>query len=237
MMNKIFSKIFKSRAKRIPRGSSAEDAVNKEVIKLKKYHLFIEDYINFILRTEKEIEEKIREIEIKTEQHLVKDELVKGLWILRYAFFHFLFFETIPSNNANDVVAYLKLITHALRKVLNKANKSNYLPWLSEGFSEFMESDELEYRNLKEFKSNFAEQIAERTALIAFRSTEGRLGGEQHDSVIELVMTTISSDKEYFSTGNSNILGNSEMEIIKTAIKKLSGDRIETVKDFFDSLK
>ena len=59
-------------------------AFTKEIEKLGKYFIFLENYVEAILNTEPDIEEKIEELKSRTKQNLKKEQLIKELWILRY---------------------------------------------------------------------------------------------------------------------------------------------------------
>ncbi|MFH1335323.1 MAG: hypothetical protein ABII96_02305, partial [Candidatus Zixiibacteriota bacterium] len=94
----------------------------------------------------------------------------------------------------------IALITRAFQDVLDNKGKSDYLPWLERGFVEYAGTNQLKYSNLKEFESHYPERWAEKIPLIVFECTEGRLGGELFESVLELIKTTIENDKKTFES-------------------------------------
>jgi len=235
IIRKITNARRKAFEKTLPKGMTVEHVINEEVKKLKKYLIFLENCLDFIVNTETAVGYKINEIETNTKQDIDKERLTKEIWILRYTYLYFLFFEIKPPKNENEVVENDKLIAHALQNILNKKGKDNYLTWIMEGFSIFSKTPEINYKNLKKFESHFAERVAERIPLIAFECTGGRLGGEQHDSILELIMTTIEKDKNFFHTGN-DILTEEEARDIKKVIGEMQLSREGAAKDFFHSL-
>lgn len=236
IINKINNARRKAFEKTLPQGKTTDDVIKEETEKLKKFLIFLENCIEFIISTEDIMKNKIEEIEINTKQPLEKEQLAKELWVLRYAFLYLLFFEIKFPGNENEIVENNKLINYALNDVLNKNNKSDYLPWILEGFAEYINADELNIKKLKELKSDFAGKVAEKVPLIAFNCTGGRLAGEQHDSVLELVMTTIGEDKKSFCMDDNNALTEEEAGGIKKVIEELKSTREESAKDFFNSL-
>ena len=199
-MKEVVNARRKAFEKTLPEGKTVEDYVKEESEKLKKYVIFLENYTQAILNTEKETETKIEQIEANTKQRLKKEQLVKGLWILRYAFLHLWFSNIKPPKDRDELTENNKLIAHAFQNALDKENKTDYLLWLTKGLAEYIGDNELKSKDLKEFESHFIEQIAEKIPLIAFDCTEGRLAGEQYDSVIELIQTTIENDKKIFES-------------------------------------
>ncbi|MBU0999055.1 hypothetical protein KKG24_01975 [Patescibacteria group bacterium] len=207
MPNNIVAKIIKSIKnvrlkafeKRLPKGKTVEHAINEEIENLKKYMIFLENYIKSIFETEEFVEEKIELITTTTKQFLKKEYLAKELWILRFAFLHLWFFDIKPAKDQNELTENIKLITRAFQNIANRNEKSDYLPWLTKGLSEYINVNALQYSDLRNLESNFTEKVAEKVALIAFESTEGRLAGEQYDFVVELIQTTIEDDKKCFS--------------------------------------
>ena len=198
------------------------------------FALFVHCFRN-ILADEKEIEQKVKQIQDKTQQNLNEDQLLKELWILRYVCLHIWFFELKPPKNQIELSDELLAINSALKNVLKEKNKLDYLLWLKDGLSEFT-SGELNFNNLKNFRKGFSDKLAEKIPHIAFECTEGRLGGELHDFVIELVMTTIQKDQRVFSMSNQTTLTDEEAKGIKNTIAEMSETKHEVAKDFMDSL-
>ena len=120
-------------------------------------------------------------------------------------------------------------------KVLKEKDKLDYLPWLKNGLSEFV-GGELNFNNLKNFRKNFSNKLADKIPHIAFECTEGRLGGELHDFVIEMVMTTIQEDQKVFSMTDDNDLTEEETQNIKNAVTEMSEARHKAGEDFINSL-
>lgn len=185
-----------------------------------------------VLDSEKEIEQKVKEIQVKTQQNLKEDQLFKDLWVLRYVCLHIWFFDLKPPKNKTELADELLVINSALKSVLKEKNKSGYLIWLKDGLSEFADG-ELNFNNLKSFRKNFPDKLADKLPHIAFECTEGRMGGELHDFVIELVMTTIQEDQNVFTMSDSNTLTEEEAQNIKNTITEMSEARRETAENFF----
>jgi hypothetical protein len=201
---------------------------------LKPYFALFVHYFKSVLGSEKEIEQKVKEIQTKTQQNLKEDQLFKELWILRYVCLHIWFFDLKPPKNKAELSDELLVINSALKSVLKEKNKSDYLPWLKNGLSEFA-NGELNFNSLKDFRKSFSDKLADRISHIAFECTEGRLGGELHDFVIELVMTTIQEDQKVFSMSDGNALTEEEAQNIKNTITEMSEARQKAAEDFMNS--
>lgn len=222
-------KIFKWIQNNKPQKSSS----SKEVEKLAKYLIFLKNYVEAIFNTQKEIETRIEQIKIKTKQNLKDEHLIKEIWILRYAFLYLWFFNIKPPKNQNELTENIDLINRAFEDV---KGTTDYLPWITKGFVEYAGINQLTISNLEESKSHVMEKAAEKFPLIAFECTEGRLGGELHDFVIELLMTTITQDNKVFETGNYSDTTEKESGDIKKAIEELRLSRRSAAKDFFEDL-
>ena len=205
-------------------------AFAKEAEKLGKFYIFLKHYVEFILSTEEEISTKIKEIKEKTNQNLKNDQLVKELWNLRYAALHVWFFDLKTPKNQIEVKENLTLIDRAFQNVLDNYGKTSYLSLFKNGFAEYVGADELNFSNLKNFKNNFSEKLAEKVPQIAFDCTEGRLAGELHDFVIELIMTTVQKDQKAFELDDDVSLSDEEVRNIKHTIESMK----PTEKDFED---
>ncbi|MCX6813591.1 MAG: hypothetical protein NTV77_03930 [Candidatus Azambacteria bacterium] len=208
---------------------------SKTYEELKPFFALFVHCFKHILASEKEIEQKVKEIQNKTQQNIKEDLLFKELWALRYVCLHIWFIDLKPPKNKTELSDEFLVINSALKSVLKENNKLDYLPWLKNGLSEFADG-ELNFNNLKNFKKNFSDKLADKIPHIAFDSTEGRLGGELHDFVIELVMTTIQEDQKVFSMSDENTLTEEEAQNIKNAITEMSEDRHKTAEDFMNSL-
>jgi hypothetical protein len=204
-----------------------------EAEKLGKFYVFLKHYIELLLSTEKEIDAKIKEIKDSTNQNLKDEQLVKELWVLRYSTLHIWFFDLNPPKNQNEVKENTILISRAFQSVLESNGRSDYLSWLNKGFVEYAGTDELNFNSLKKFKSHFTEKLAEKVPLIAFECIEGRLGGELHDFVIELIMTTIQKDQKAFELKDDVSLTEEEVRNIKNTINEMK----PTEKDFEDFIE
>ncbi|MCX6792913.1 MAG: hypothetical protein NTY12_02715 [Candidatus Falkowbacteria bacterium] len=240
MSNKLVSSIIgkinsirrKEFEKKLPEGQTLEFEKARIIEELKKYLFFLEEYIKNILSKKDEIEAKIKQIKAETNQSLNEEQLIKELWILRYTCLHLWFFGIKPPKNQNDIDENVSLINHAFQSI---EEVSNFLPWLKKGFTEYTSIDELRFSDLEELESKISEKISGKIPLIAFECTGGRLGGELHDFVIELLMTTITQDKGIFETGHGDITGE-ETENIKKVIGDMSTNRTKLAEDFFDEL-
>lgn len=222
--------------------SSSSKITTKQVLdftktyeELKPFFALFVHCFKYILASEKEIEQKVKEIQVKTQQNLKEDQLFKELWVLRYVCLHIWFFDLKPPKNKTELADELLVINSALKSVLKENNKLDYLPWLKNGLSEFADG-ELNFNNLKDFRKNFSDKLADKIPHIAFDCTEGRLGGELHDFVVELVMTTIQEDQKVFSMSDENSLTEEESQNIKNTITEMSEDRHKMAEDFMNSL-
>lgn len=205
----------------------------KKVEKLRKYYIFLERYIEFLLSSDEEIAIKIKAIKEKTNQNLKDEQLIKELWVLRYAALHVWFFNLKAPKNQDEVKENLALINYTFQNALGNREKTIYLSWFKNGFAEYVGADELNFNNLKSFKTHFPEQLSEKIVQIAFDCTEGRLGGELHDFVIELIMTTFQQDKKAFELDDDVSLTDEEVQSIKNSIDSMK----PTEKDFEDFIE
>jgi hypothetical protein len=208
---------------------------SKTYDELKPYFALFVHFFKSVLDSEGEIKQAVKEIQVKTQQNLKEDQLFKELWILRYVCLHIWFFDIKPPKNKIELSDELLAINSALKSVLKEKNKLDYLPWLKNGLSEFADG-ELDFNNLKNFRKNFSDKLADKIPHIAFECTEGRLGGELHDFVIEMVMTTIQEDQKVFSMADDNALTEEEAQNIKNAIAEMSEARHKAGEDFINSL-
>ena len=140
------------------------------------------------------------------------------------------FFELKPPKSQTELEDEFLVINSALKNVLNDRNKIDYLSWLKRGFSEFAGVEEFSIKDLKSFDEDFPNKLAERMARIVFDSTGGRLGGELHDFITELMMTTIQKDRKIFELNDNVALTESETRNIKDIIDGMK----PTKKDFED---
>lgn len=233
----VIIKLFKKKNDKSPSktelNNQLEMPTEKEMEKLGEYLIFIEKYIEAIYSTQNEIETKIEKIKTKTQQNLKEEQLIKELWVLRYALLHLWFFNLKPPKNQNELIENITLINHAFKQV---KYATDFLPWLKKGFIEFSGTDQLTISNLKDFEQNVLDKVTEKISLIAFDCTEGRLGGELHDFIIELLMTTVEQDKKVFETGNNSVPTEDETSEIKKIIEEMSSSRKKASKEFFEEL-
>jgi hypothetical protein len=200
----------------------------KTTERLEKFYVLIKHYVEFLLSTEDQTIAKIKEIQENTNQNL-KDELLrKELWILRYAYLHVWFFDIRTPSNQKEVRENLTLINLVFQRILKDYGKADYFFWLKNGFVEYVGADELNFSNLKNFKTHISEKVAEKIPRIAFDCTEGRLAGELHDFVMELIMTTILEDKKVFLLDDDVSLTDEESQDIVNTINSMK----PTEKDF-----
>jgi hypothetical protein len=218
--------------KTLPAGETYESHKKKMVEELRMHLMFLENYIEDLFNTQKEIETKIEEIKNKTKQNLKEEQLIKDLWILRYTLLHSWFFNIKPPEDQNELTANISLINRAFQDV---KGTSDYLPWLTKGFVEYAGTNQLKFSDLKEFESHVAEKVSKKIPLIAFECTERRLGGELHDFVIELIMTMVVQDKKVFELSDDISLKKEEVENIKNVIDKMKPTK-KDLEDFIDSL-
>ncbi len=200
----------------------------KEAEKLRKFYIFLKHYVEFLLSTDGDIAIKIKGIQEKTNQNLKDEQLKKELWVLRYAALHVMFFNFKAPKNQDEVKENLALINHAFQNILENCGKTSYLSWLKNGFAEYVGADELNFSNLESFKTHFPEKLAEKVTRVAFECTEGRLGGELHDFVIELMMATVQKDKKAFELEDDVSLTDEEVQNIRNTIDSMQ----LTEKDF-----
>lgn len=211
-------------------------AFSKTYQEMKPFFASFLHYFKYILDNEEEIIIKLKEIQTKTGQELKEEELLKEFLILGYTSSHMWFFDIKPPKNQEDLSDELLAINSALKTVLTDRSKLDYMPWLKKGLSEYVGAEELNFNNFESFKENFAENLAQRSTQIAFNSTGGRLGGELHDYIIELIMTTFAKYKKVFLLEDDIDLTKEETENIKTSIDELSISRKQAGKEFFSDL-
>lgn len=200
------------------------------------FGLFLHFFKN-VADSEANIQKKLEAVQAKTQQNLQEEQLMHDLWVLRYALSHLWLFDLKPPKNQTELSDELLVISSALKSILTEKNKLDYLPWLKQGFSEFTGIDQLDFKNLKKFQKEFSDKLQEKIPRIVFDRTGGRLGGELHDFVIELIMTTIQMDQKVFTVSDENTLTNEEADNIKNAISELGQDRREAAEDFIKSFK
>ena len=232
-MKEVVNARRKAFEKTLPAGETLKSTEKKIAKELEADMIFLENYIIALLNCQEEIDKKINKIKIKTKQYLDEEKLKKELWVLRYAFLHLWFFNMKPPKNQNELEVGMSLINHAFQDI--KAT-SDYLPWLTKGFIEYSGTDQLKFSNLEELKTNITEKGLEKIPLIAFECTKGRLGGELHDFVIELIMTVIMQDKRIFETGDIGVTTMEEIENINSTLEELKLSREQAGKEFFEDL-
>lgn len=183
----------------LPKGKTVEDAIEEEAKKMGAYYQYLLLCFKYIHKTEVEIKKKIEYLRKATNQNILDEMLLKELWILRYAYLIFIF--TGISNPKKDVEVQtdLKLADKALEDVLKENEQHNNLKWLREGITDFLGGPEIDLQSFKKFRANFASEMSGIITHAAFNCTEGRLGGELHDGIIDLMQSTIETDKEYFT--------------------------------------
>ena len=182
--------------KTLSKGKTLEQVASEMTQRFKQYIVFLEKKITDILSSTEEMQEKINNIEIQTQQKLEKDQLAKEMCILRCTFLASWFFDVYEVKNEKEFNTAVKLILHALEQVVSRQNENRYVPWLAKEVSNHLSTNEHGFTSLKKFQSDFAENVGERIARIVFDSTYGRLAGEQYDAVVELIQTTVEGDKE-----------------------------------------
>jgi len=215
---------------------------DKEVLNLAKTYEELKPFIllfihcfKSILDSEKEIGQKIKEIQVKTQENIKEDQLFKNLWILRYVCLHIWFFDLKPPKNQTELTDELLVINITLKNVLKEKNKLDYLSWLKDGLFGFTDG-ELNFNNLKDFRKYFSDKLGDKIPHIAFECTGGRLGGELHDFVIELIMTIMLRDQKVFSLSGDNNLTEEQTKNIKDTIAEMNRSGHKAAEDFMNSL-
>jgi hypothetical protein len=229
MISNIIKKITNARRKAVEK-TLPPGAKEKLVKELNTFLIFLEEYVTKLAGSEDEIKTKIQAIQDKTKQNLKAEQLLNEIWVLRYVSCVLWFFGLKPPQDQKDVEINLALINKAF---LNVKETADYFPLFAKGFVEYA-GEELEFSKIKELERKITEKIAEKIPSIAFDCTEGRLGGELHDFVLELIMTTVMQDKELFT--GATLLTEKEKGRIKETINKLGSERDEAARDFFNSL-
>jgi len=188
-----------------PRSRGSGDVTVKKAVafakaaeELPKFVVFLKKHVQYLVDTELELKSEIRGLESSTKKPLMRETLLKELWVLRYVFLHLWFFDARIAENQSDVDDNLLAIRSACKFALNDNGKSDYLPWLEDGFVAYAGSRELSFSGLSEIKAHILETVSEKIPLIAFQCTEGRLGGDLYEGVQELIMNTIERDKMSF---------------------------------------
>lgn len=229
----FFSKTQSSNANKITADKVIDFVETYE--ELKPFFTLLVYCFKHIVESEKEIEEKIREIQTKTQQNLNKDSLLKELWIFRYACLHIWFFDLMEPKNNTELSDQLLVINSALKSVLKENNRLEYLPWLKDGLNEFT-LGELNFNKLTAFKNDFSNKVAEKTTKTAFECTDGRLAGELHDFVIELFMTTMQKDRKIFYMSEETDLNDIETENIDNLLSDLNTSTENEIDDILEEM-
>ncbi|MFA5750008.1 MAG: hypothetical protein WC895_02185 [Candidatus Shapirobacteria bacterium] len=240
---KIFNWLFGTTEK-INSQSSPKDKITvakalsfqKEYEKVRKDLVYLNHCVKQLVLNETEIISAIDEIKTRTNQDLEKEKLIKEIWILRYTSFLIWFFNLKQPNKQIDLETQVKLINHSFESILTEYNKAEYLEWFSDGFVEYFGSDQLQLVNLKEIKSHFTNKLAEKLPAIAFNCTGGRLGGELYDSIVELIMETVTRDQKIFNLDDNTSLTNEEINGIKNTVGESDKQSLKAGEDFLNSL-
>jgi hypothetical protein len=211
-------------------------AFSKEYEKVKKLANYLNHCINQLALNEPKIEAAIEEMKSKTNQEVDKEKLLKEILIVRYSSLFVFFFDFNFPKSQKDLEMYLKLFEHCFESTLALHGKTNYLSWLKMGFAEYAGTDKFEINSLKSVKSSFMQKIAEKIPSIAFDCTGGRLGGELHDSIIELIMTTVQRDQKIFSLSDNTTLTSEETENIKSTIEESGEQSKKAGEEFINEL-
>lgn len=200
------------------------------------YSDFLRDYVQYLVNDEKEINIKIEEIKKKTNQNLKVDQLRKEIWILRYATLHIWFFDLVEPKNQEELDEQTKLINHTFKVILESNSEYDYFSLFSNGLVEYFKADKLRFNDLKNFKSHWGDKLKEKLVHIPFECTEGRLAGELHDFIVELLMRTIKKDFKSFQM-EDNTLTKEEIEDIKKTIKEAEPTKEETEKALIEAIE
>jgi len=200
---------------------------------LKKYLSFLVIYFGNILKNPDEFEEKVKQIESRTSQNLNRKLFVSNFWILRFSF-PFIWFCDIKIPDSQDafgdnMVTYM----HALKIALARNSRQNWLPWITKGFDNYINSDKGSFTNFDQLNESFTERVGVNIPRLVFDCTEVRLGGNLHDSLTELLMTTIMEDQKAFNMEGIKKLTSQERD----DIKKIIEDMKPTQEDFNDFIK
>ena len=213
---------------------TVEKALNfsKTYEELKPFFALFVHYFKVLFDSEEKIVAQMKDIQSKTKQDLNEEQLLRELRALRYVSSHIWFLNLRPPMNKTDLDDELLAVDSALKSVLEARNKLDYLSWLKKALAEYSNSNELNFKNLQYFKDNYPEKLSEKITQIPFDVTGGRLGGELHDFVVELLMTTIMQDKKVFLL-DSDAVSADEIRDIKNAIGELQTSRKKAAEDFF----
>lgn len=90
-------------------------AITKLADNLEKFAVFLKNYAKIILDTETEIKKELEQLTTKTKQNLLKDSLMKELWILRYTFLHLWFLELKSPRDQSELEDNLFLVKWAFK--------------------------------------------------------------------------------------------------------------------------
>jgi len=200
------------------------------------YSDFLRDYIQYLVNDEKEINKKIEEIKKKTNQNLKVDQLRKEIWILRYTTLHIWFFDLVEPTNQEELDEQTKLINHTFKIILENNSEYDYSSLFSNGLVEYFKTDKLRFNDLMNFKSHWGDKLKEKLVHIPFECTEGRLAGELHDFIVELLMRTIKKDFKSFLM-EDNTLTKEEIEDIKKTIKEAEPTKEETEEALIEAIE
>jgi hypothetical protein len=184
--------------KSLPKEVTYEDAKAKLVSELGAFLHFLTKYVEYLVSSEAAIKGEISNAKARTRQNILEELFLRELWGLRYVMALLWFLELDKPKNQNELEVNILLTQKAFKDVLEKAAKPDYLPWLEQSASEYLGSTKLSFGDLKKVRARFSEKLAEKVPRIAFDATEGRLGGDLFDSLVELIKSTVEQDQRSF---------------------------------------
>lgn len=160
--------------KTLPKGTTIEDAVEKEVAGLGAFLDFLTGYVEYLVKSEPKIKIEIASLKDRTRQNVVEGPFIQEMWVLRYTLAHIWFLNLDSPKHQSALEVNVQLVRKAFQNVLAKNAKSDYLPWLATGFIEYAGNSDFAIRDLKKLQPRFEAKLLEKIPRIAFDATEGR---------------------------------------------------------------
>lgn len=178
---------------------------------------------------EEGIKEQVEHLAIKTGQKVDLDKFISMLRGLRYAFLLNTFYEFLsPEKDFTEREIAFIFYSALKRNVENPAE-------IFEIMSKLFGYDPLAQENLKKFTEEFTDRASEAIPHLIFDVTGGRLWGELHDGLLQIVMQTIELDKKKFINASNEPMTEGEYEKVRTAVSKINLDN-RTPEEIFNDI-
>ena len=186
--------------KTLPKGVSVSDAIQREAASLRVALDSLSRYVRYLIESEQDIKRRITILQIKSGQGADELKIIRPMWVMRYALTHIWLLNRDQPKDQNSLDVDFALVRKAFDMVLSGGENSDYRNWLESDARQYMGGAPLEFQELKTFKSQALQTVAEMVPRIAFEATGGRLGGDLFESIMALAMETVEKDKATFAS-------------------------------------